>query len=363
MKRTLQFKLLSFTLMLPLFLLASNPCIKGKHTKEKKINKEFSVSPNAKLNVKNSYGNLDIITWNENKIAFEITITTTGNNEEKVQKKLDDITVEFEASANNVSAKTKFNYKKSGSWWKWNKNNNVNMKINYIIKIPITNGVNLNNDYGNITLGKLKGQAKINCDYGKITTKELMATDNDITFDYTNNCYFEYINGGNINADYSSYTIEKAKKLSIKADYTKSDIEIAETVIYNCDYGALKVQKANTITGNGDYLTLRLGDLHNTVSIDASYGSIKIDKLHESFKNLNVKSNYTDIKIGYSPNLNFDFNLDLDYAGLRGGEDFKFIKKTTKTTYKQYTGHYGNQNSGNKIAINSNYGGVSFYKN
>ena len=363
MKRAVQFKLFTFLLLVPLLTMAVNLKAKDKHTKEKVIKKEFNVSANATLSVDNSYGNLEVITWNENRIVFEITITTSGNNEEKVRKKLDEITVDFEESTNSVSAKTRFTKNKSSFWWNWGSSGKVNMKINYIIKMPITNSVNLSNDYGNIKVGKLKGQAKIDCDYGKITTKELMADGNDLNFDYTNGCYFDYIKSGKINADYSSFVVGKTKELHINAHYTKSEVEIAETVTYNCDYGSLEVKTANTFSGNGDYLTLRLGNIYKTVSIKADYGSIKIDKLHESFSNLTINSDYSGIKIGYAPNLRFDFELDLDYAGLNGDNDFKFTEKTNQSHSKYYTGYYGSLNSGSKITIDSKYGGVTFYKN
>src|SRR5690606_38398151 len=100
----------------------------------------------------------------------------------------------------------------------------------------MSNSVDLSNDYGSINLDRLEGHAKINCDYGKITTKELMADNNLISFDYTNNSYFEYIKSGKINADYSSFTVAKTKDLDINADYTKSMVEIGENVSYTCDY-------------------------------------------------------------------------------------------------------------------------------
>lgn len=363
MKRAVPFKLALILLLIPLLSMASeNPGLRGKHKKEKVIKKEFKVSANANLSVNNSYGNLDIVTWNENRIVFEITVMTSGNNEEKVQDRLDDITVEFEADRSNVSARTKFNKGKSSSWWNWGGKNNVHMKVNYIVKVPITNSIDLNNDYGNINVGKLKGRAKINCDYGKITTKELLADDNELRFDYTSGCYFDYIKTGKINADYSSYKVGKTKALDINADYTQSEVDIAEDVTYNCDYGSLKVHNANTVSGNGDYATVIIGDIYKAVSIKASYGAIKIEKLHPSFKGLNIKSDYTGIKIGYDSSLNFDFELDLDYADISGDTDFNFVQRIQESHRKKYFGYYGAQNSRNKLTISSDYGGVTFYK-
>lgn len=364
MKKALLYKSTFAFLFLPMLLLAgNNPSDKGKHTKEKVIKKEFSVNTNATVQIDNSYGNLDIITWDEDKVVIEVTITTNGNDEEKVQKKLDQISVDFDASSNLVSAKTRFNKNGSSSWWKWNKGSNVNMKINYVVKMPITNNVDLSNDYGSIHLDKLEGRAVISCDYGKITTKELMADDNSISFDYTQNSYFEYIKSGKINADYSGYTVAKANNLAIVADYTKSTIEVAEDVAYNCDYGSITIEKANNIAGNGSYLTTRIGDVYKDVTLDADYGSIKIERMMKSAGDLTIDSDYVGITIGYETGYNFNFIMNLEYASLRDHDHLEFNKKRVESSDRYYEGYHGTENSGNTIKINSDYGSVTLNKN
>ena len=362
MKTQLLYKTVFMLLLLPAIALGNNP-LKGKYTKNKIITKEYTVNSDATLKIDNSYGNLDIVTWDENRIEIQVSITTNGNDEEKVQRKLDDITVNFDASTNMVFAKTIFNKNKSNSWWSWTKNNSVNMEINYIVKMPITNSVDLSNDYGSINLDKLEGSSKIDCDYGKITTKELMSDNNYITFDYTNNSYFEYIKKGKINADYSGFTVSKTEDLEIVADYSKSKVEVAENVSYNCDYGGITIEKVNNVNGKGDYLTTRLGEVYKNVSINADYGSIKIDKMTANAGDVRIESDYVGIKIGVDPAYSFDFEIDLEYASLREHEGFEFNKKRSDSGDKYYQGYYGNQNSGNTINISSDYGSVSFYKN
>lgn len=363
MKTQLLYKLLFVFVLIPALGSADTAnAIKGKHTREKTIKKEYNVDANATLKVNNSYGNINISTYEGSTITFEVYIKTNGNDLDKVEEKLKDIDVVFSASNTMVSAKTTFSKNKSKSWWNWSKNNNVNMEINYMIKMPISNNVDLSNDYGSIDLDKIEGSAKLNCDYGKITTKELMASNNDISFDYTNNCYFEYIKGGKINADYSSYTIGKSNQLDINADYTKSEIEIAEDINYNCDYGSLKINNANNVMGNGDYLTLRLGNIYKNVSIKADYGSIKIEKMVATANNIEIESDYNGITIGYDAGYHFNFDLDLEYASLRNSDGFEFTNKRVKSSDKYYEGYYGNSNSGNMIRIKSEYGSVTFKK-
>jgi len=360
MNLKIQFKLALLLLLMPAMLLATNG-IDYKTTKEKNIKKSYDVSSNNTLKVNNSYGNLDIVTWSENRIEFDITIKVSGNNTEKIDKKLNEINVEFSKSDGIVSAITKFSSKKK-SWWSWSSNNNMKIEVNYRVKMPISNNVDLNNDYGAINLDKLEGHAKLNCDYGKITTKELMAKNNEIRFDYSNNCYFEYINSGKINADYSGFTVAKTKNLSLNADYTKSIIEVSENVNYNCDYGSLKIDNINNLDGNGDYLTLRLGNVYKNVKLKANYGSIKIARMASKAKSIDINSDYVGITIGHDANYNFDFDIDLDYGSLRESEGFNFTNKEIDHSDKQYNGYHGTKNSGNIVKIKSEYGSVTFKK-
>jgi len=352
-----------FLLLLIPALTVGNDNWKGKYTKNKVINKVFNVNSDATLKIDNSYGNLDIVTWDENRIEIQVSITTNGTDEEKVQKKLDEISVNFDASPNLVFAKTLFNKNKSNSWWSWAKRNSVNMEINYIVKMPITNSVDLSNDYGSINLDKLEGDSKISCDYGKITTKELMSDNNYINFDYTNNSYFEFIKKGKINADYSGFTVSKTEYLEIVADYSKSKVEVAENVSYTCDYGGITIEKVNNVNGNGDYLTTRLGDVYKNVSIKADYGSIKIDNMTANAGDLRIESDYVGIKIGIDPAYSFDFEIDLEYASLREHDGFEFNKKQEESGDKYYLGYHGNENSENMVRISSDYGSVSFFEN
>ena len=362
MMRTILFKyVMVLFLTVPLMLSASNGKLKGKYTKEKTIKKEFDVNSDALLKVRNSYGNLNLTSWEGNKIMIEVHIKTNGNNEDKVQKKLNEITVDFEASSSVVSAKTIFN--KSKTNWGWGKNNNVNMQINYTIKLPVKNSVHLYNDYGNIILDRIDGHAKINCDYGRLEIGELRGRNNQLNFDYTSKSTIDFINSGTITADYSGFTIGKAGDLTIKADYTNSTIEEMGNLDYNTDYGRLEVGEADNVQGTGDYIGVKLGTLHGNVDISADYGSVKIGEMAADAGNLQIDGDYTGIKIGYDPKYHFNFEIKTSYGGVSGKDDFQMSVSEVKNSSKYYKGHYGSASSGNSVNISSEYGGITFTKN
>jgi len=362
MMKTLLFKYAAILLLVaPMILSANDGKIKGKYTKEKTIKKEYDVNSDALLKINNSYGNLNLTSWNEDRIVIEIHIKTSGNNEEKVQKKLDNINVDFEASSSMVSAKTIFNKNKSS--WGWNRSNNVNMQINYTIKMPIKNSVHLNNDYGNIILDRVDGHAKINCDYGRLEIGELRGRNNYLNFDYTSKSSIGYINSGEIKADYSGFTIEKAGDLRVNADYTNSTIHQMENLQYSSDYGNIEVGEANNVEGSGDYINVKLGTIHGNVDVSADYGSLRIKNMAEDAGNMRISSDYTGVKIGYAPNYHFDFEIRTEYAGVSGKDEFEINISTEKSNNRYYKGYHGSDNSGNSVSIDSEYGGVSFTKN
>ncbi|MGB3773649.1 MAG: hypothetical protein WA951_00175 [Leeuwenhoekiella sp.] len=343
-----------------------NKNFNGKYTKEKTIKKEYSVDADALLKVSNSYGNLNITTWNESRIEITVTVKTNGNNEEKVAQKLKEIEVDFSASGQLVTAETIFE-RESKSWWSsWTSNgsnNNVNMEINYTIKMPITNKVDLNNDYGGIYLNKLEGKASISCDYGRMEVGELLGDDNFLSFDYTNNSTIGYMKSGKINADYSSFTLENAEIVELNADYTKSTFKNVKTLNFVCDYGNLSAETIGSIEGRGDYLSLRLGNVSGDVDLNADYGSIKIDELTADAGNVSIQTDYAGIKLGYAPDYHFKFTISLEYAGLSGEDDFDIVTKRIESSDKFYQGNYGGADASNTVNISTEYGGITFIKN
>ncbi|WP_459209315.1 DUF4097 family beta strand repeat-containing protein [Aquimarina rhabdastrellae] len=362
--KTIYYKLLLLLFIAPAILTANTDKLKGKYTKQKSINKEFTVNSDALLKINNDYGNLDIKSWDQNRIVMEISIKVNGNDEEKVIDKLNNIDVRFSASSTEVSAKTIFN-RENQSWWDKlrGNNNNIHMEINYVVKMPITNHIDLNNDYGSITLDKIKGNATINCDYGQLILGEILGNQNNINFDYTKNSSIEYITQGNITADYSEFFIRKANSIKLNADYTKSKFDHIENLDYTCDYGSLKIDRVSAIKGHGDYLNTTIQSLEKSMGINANYGSFTTYNLEPTISNVNLKTDYVRISLGYDDAASFDFDINSSYGGITLGNDLEIIKKVKDNIDKYYQGYKGTKSSGNTIKIRASFGSIKLKEN
>ena len=202
------YKIALIFLLFPLLAVANDD--EKRHEKSKVIKKEYTVNTNAKVALNNRYGNLNITTWDKNRVEIEVTITVKGDDLEALEDKLSSIRIAFNANASLVDVETIIGDKKnSWSWWK--KSKDINYKINYVVKMPATNSIDLNNDYGNIYLDKIYGKADIKCDYGKISIGELLAKNNTINLDYCATSTINYMKSGDLNIDYSKLNVDRSE--------------------------------------------------------------------------------------------------------------------------------------------------------
>jgi len=354
---------------LPHFDSLESECVKykteltGKHTKQKKIKKEFKVSADSNLKINNSYGNVDITTWDENRVIIEVIIKTNGNDEDKVEKRLEEINVAFDQKSDGVSAKTRFS-KEDKSWWKevFGGFDNVNMEVNYIVKAPVGNHLDINNDYGGIYIDKTTGNARISCDYGKMDIGELRGRSNYLNFDYTRNSHIGFVTNAEINADYSDYEIEEADQLNISADYSNSRLGKVSKVDFNCDYGSVEIDKVKVLIGNGDYLTTKINRIFTSADINLDYGSLSIEKVIKGAKNISIDTDYAGVKLGFDNEMSFNFDIRTSYGSISGLDDLNVQKRSRENNGNKASGSYGS-GGGGQINISTNYGSVKFNKN
>ena len=351
-------KIVTILLLVPSMLMANN--MNGKYTKTKTIKKEFSVNKNAQVYLNNKYGNIDIKTWNQNEVSIEVIITTNGNNESKVEERLKKITVNFENSSQEVSAKTHFE-KQSNSWSFYGKKSSVNMNVKYIVRMPISNSLDVNMDYGDIMLDELEGEASINCDYGKIYVGKLLNDTNSINLDYSRGSTIDFMKNGDVNIDYTTLDIDEAGNVDLNTDYSNTTFGTVNDLDFNSDYGNLTVQNSNKIIGNSDYVKLRFGEVNSTLIVEADYGSIRVEKMGANFEKIDLDLGYTGVKIGVDSNSSFSLIADSQYGGISVPDGFDFTKQIEKNSKKHYEGNYNGSNG--KITVRSQYGGIKIYKN
>ncbi|AOW10193.1 DUF4097 family beta strand repeat-containing protein [Flavobacterium gilvum] len=349
-----QFNILQLFLLLIPFLGFSNDGF--NYTKQKTISKAYVVNSDAGLNIDNSYGNIFVATWNEDKIEIEVLIKVSGNDEKWVNQKLDGINVDFTALKSLVTAKTVFDNISSK-----NNGKNNNFEINYTVKIPKNGSVKLNNKYGNIGTSDLFAATDINCSYGKINLGKLNGNSNTIQISYCSNSTMEFIKSGAVTSKYSGLKMDEVNKLDLLSDYSEIEIEQGNDLKYTSRYGSVKIKKVNTLDGNGNYLTIYVGSLFNQLKMSARYSNISVDAIQSKAGNVSIEAAYTGVNVGFNPNYAFDFDVSLRYGDFKSDNEMTVNSREETNTSKKIGGFYKKKGE-NKVTISASYGNVKLNK-
>ena len=323
----------------------------------KKIHKQIEVNPNVLIEIQNQFGNLNLSSWDKNEVVIDVEISVTGKNEKKIQEKLDGINIDFDLNPDHVSAQTTINESWASKWFSTSK---LQYTINYMVKLPSKSSVDLTNDYGSIVINSLEGTAQIRCNFGKLILGELHADNNELSFDYTTNSTIDYMKGGIINADFSSFELLEGDAISMKADYTIAHITKLNTLSFNNEFGELTLDSIANLKGNGEYLTIKIGALAESMDIINEFGSTRIDQVLPTANSLQIDSEYTGIRIGFHPDWSFDYEVDLEFSKLKGNLELNHLIKRDDGFERFYQGYVGQANSGNNVQITAEFGSVKF---
>ncbi|WP_196887679.1 hypothetical protein [Aureivirga sp. CE67] len=348
MKTSLKITLICF-LCLPLFLFAQ------KQEQLDIIEKTFDVEKNSTLEVSNSYGNINLNTWDQNKIYIKIVKKVKGKSKEKVEKLARKITFDFENRNNKVVAETNIgNFGNYGS-------GNLSMQIDYFINAPKSVITNLKNEYGNIIIDDLYNSTKIQCAYGSLVAHSLNNSINKIVLEYSDGSTIDFANEIDLNTDYSNVSIVKANYVKLLSDYSNIKMENIENLDFNIDYGNLSIDQVKNAKGNSEYTNLEIGEMQNVLNVVLSYGSIKVKDISTDFSDINLRTAYAGVKLQFPEDISFNFDLFTEYGSISELNKMLIRENFQENTSHKLKGVYNEQkNKKNlpKIKVTSSYNSI-----
>jgi len=261
----------TFKIILPLLLLVQTSLFaqddgdngynnkkKYEFVKNKSVNKSYNVSSSDKLNIQNSFGSVDIKTWNRNEIKVDVEIEVSANTDALAQKILDRISITEGKSGNEILFKT--NMKDVNN----SKGDKSSMSINYIISMPASNSLTVKNEFGNTTIPDMNGEVDLTSKFGSLTTGNLANI---------KNIHVEFGKANLANINSAPVTIKFSKAVISKlSGAIKMNLEFCSSVKLNLD------NNLSSLNLKTSYSTVNLnpiGSLSASYDISTSFGSFK----------------------------------------------------------------------------------------
>jgi len=231
---------------------------KFEFVKNKSISKSYNVASSDKLDIHNSFGSVEVHTWNKNEIKVDVAVEVSSNKAEFAEKLLDGITVTDDHRSGTIAFKTSISNSNNS------KNTKSTMSINYSIYMPAGNPLAVSNEFGATVIPDYTGEVDLSSKFGSLTTGALKNIKKIVVeFGKAN---FESITNGAVNVKYS------------QAEFGK----LVGNVKLNFEFcGATKISMDNNLTAldlKASYSTVNIQPLGNpsaSYSIFTSFGSFK----------------------------------------------------------------------------------------
>ncbi len=363
----MNYKLSIFLTFLLSFVMKGNTAdLKPNHVEERTYYSSYEVLENALLEIDNKYGNVNITTWNQNKVEIKATVTFSHWNEKTAKEKIKCVKIKTSGTKSYVKAVTEFvcdvSIKENNNRFRnHNRNHNFGVKIHYEVKIPNYGNLSIYNKYGNVILGTIGGNTRIDLKYGTLIANTLKSISNILDLSYSKGTLIQLVNNLTVkDANYSDIMINKAKVVQFNADYTDIKIDQAEQILSsNMDYGRLEIGETNCLTFSADYSHLKIDLLHDCLNLDISYGTYEINQTNDQFSKIDIDAGYSNGKIKINPNASFKAHTVNKYSGTSLSSDIHVKKRDKSHTHEEIHAEYNP--SGclcSTLYINSQYGHI-----
>ncbi len=352
-----------FSGFIALSLLASMQLAWGQ-TQEVKLDQSFNVTKSTKLRIDSRFGKVHINTWTQNRIEVKVLAEASGS-ESEARAILDRITIDVDESSSTISLETEIAESRK-------RNRNQRFKIDYTVKMPVGNPLDLEHRHGDIYLDNFQGPLVLELAHGQIVAEELTGT-GDISLQHGSGGRITALGQGELEIQhYQNFRIGKLG--STKVEVAHSSLEVEEAGDFDAEIRHSKVDLASagatdislqhsTLTG-GDFdkvsadmqhSELSLKQLKESINADGSHSQVKIARLLKGFSTVEFDGNHSYLSLGLESGASANLDVNLHFGNLKYSEsDINMTQIIKENHNSQYKGTIGSSPSG-KILVKGSF--------
>lgn len=318
--------------------------------REKKINKNYTVSANDKLSIENEFGSININTWEKNEVSVEITVKSSTKSESKSQELIDNVSISDTKAGGAIYLKT---ITKSGNF----RTGKQTLQIDYKVYMPGSLQLSLLNKFGNVSLPSLANQLQVKVSYGNIKAAKLTGNQDkrlEVSFgaldaDEIDNAFLE--------SKYSKVNIGTVGKAEIMNSFGKTKILEANNLRITQKYGDLEIRKVNTLVGTVEFSNVDLDYINKSADLHLKYASnTDLGIISSNVELLKINASFSTVYMKLDETANQEFEAHLKYGDIKLNHQYMkdYVKNTNQnTSSSEYKGKIGKGGGGNIILTSS----------
>jgi hypothetical protein len=337
-------------LLTVLILLVALPgLVVAQSKKEKRIAKTYDVSRSTEVLFENTFGLLQIETWDRNQVEVEIVVSVEMRNEKDAQKALDKIDIKIEDGS--LSSRLAFTTQVASM----NNSNGERFSIDYRIKMPGNLKLTANNKFGETVIGDYSGDLTLRNEYGHLRADRLTG-DSEVEVKFGKG-EVDYMKGGELNVSYSDFRADRLDNTESSFSFSDVRIDQVGSINLKIKYGELVIDQIKSLKGSADFTSIRIDELSDELVLTGSYISdLSVDRVMSGFSLIDVKNSFGETTLGFSNGTGADIEADFSFGELKYdkalGIKFSRLEEEGHNS-KSYRGSFGNAKG--KIRLRGNY--------
>ena len=301
--------------------------------KTKTIDTVYQQNNIKEIIVFNSFGNVDIIRWDNDKLRVVITINVIAWDKEdanrfteklipKTELKINKKGNYYFSTTNDLSnIKNLCNCKDKGivyaPWFK--KNAKVkHYSVNYKIYIPASvNEMTVVNNFGNMSLPDFDGNLHFALRNGNLKAGKLNFTGNVIFSRIRyGKAHIESIGNGKLYL-YSckNVQLDKADNVEIKSEFSEININNGSSLTIKSKSDNYTIGDITAFKGSGNFSDFTIANLQQSMHLQSKSGSVSLLSINPAFSKIDLNGNFSDFNLNIQ-DLQFRINADLDFTDL-----------------------------------------------
>jgi hypothetical protein len=347
MKIAMKMNNLKYSLLLAVCLLAVE--VTGAEAR-KEINKQYEVNSTTLLDILNSFGKVNVYTWEKPMIEVTVEVIGRASSESRAQKMVDRIEIDIDESSSAIRFTTELNNLKSSG--------NDRFEVNYEVRMPKINPLKLEHSFGDAYVGDRTGETEIELSYGSLKADDLL-TESFVKVSFGKGEIGRF-QSGDVEVKDSKRRIESTEKIDLEQHFSDVEIEEIGEMELESRYGSVEFGQVGILEGDAKYSGFSIDELNGSLDLETEYASgFEIGRVTASFNDISILSKFSSIRIrldaDVKANIDAEFSYsDLDYDYL----DIEFQKRIKDDQDRMYLGTINGGDDGKRINIRSRYGNV-----
>lgn len=279
--------------------------------KKKTINRSYTVSSSDKLDIENSFGTVNIKTWNKSEFKVDVTITVKAKDDAEAQRLLNGIEIKEDKGNGVYSFKTKVEMNDKRGDKEGNDNHREHrgedrreFTIDFDVYMPATNPLDVANSFGKLIIADFDGKATITSKFGELIAGKI-----------TNN------NG------------------------------------VSSEFGSAKIASINSGKVTVKFGEATIGSLGGDAKVVCEYAETKFG-LSSDFTGLNVINSFGSTRIDLPSGFNASLSADCSFGELTNKTSFTLKEVRDDDNRYSMDKHYEGGSGSAKVKIKSNFGEV-----